>query len=525
MQELNDYRLNIKRLNQYSSLLINSLSSIWIKSDQMNQSLNNLIYKLKVIKSCIEPIHLTLISFNTTAKLMENKLASSLANTSGYYYKINYLNSFVDLFKRTIDKNLSLFFLKQYYNCLDYDSIADESKLIRKKINIDYLNSNITILTILSNLVTFQSVDINLFDLFHGAKSSTFNTNLHLVNLNLAKYSLDLNENFNSKRYLGHLISRNFLSICLNLISKLTDYLKFYSKSNQLLQTTISSTFSTQTLDLEQLNLIIALTEPTIHLIRALLCKIIKIRNENFTDLTPLTILFRFNGIFSFCCQKSLNNLETKLQKTTLIKSNRLLLNDLTNRFSSINRNLTDIFMAFTQPVLTLDTRSAVKTSLFTSLYRELAKYTVEKPFNFYYGLKLFSDLLPLPLPIPIKTTEEVTNREEDIIMLNERRLLSDHLEPLLLNDTLKKKSNLFDLEQDKLAPTLINMLRTLSISSHKSNVNYYLKRICVQLCDLSDKMCSLIVKCLLDYAIELLNKVKNDNCGKNNCSNLIRSE
>jgi len=536
-ETLNDYRLCLKRLNQYSSLLINSLSSIRIKSYQeqttismCNNSLNTLIYKLKVIKSCIEPICITTSSFSLT----DNKIASNLANMSSYYYKISYLNTFIDLFKRTIDKNLSLYFLKQYYNnsTIDHSSSIESDKCTKKKITMDFLNSNITILSLLKNMVTFQSVEINLFDLFHKSKTNgSFNIDLHVTSLNLVKYSLDLNEKFNSKRYLGHLISRNFLLICLNLLSKLSDYLLFYSKSekyqiDEANTHTPKSGFTTLSLDLEQFNMIISLVDPTIHLIRTILCKIIKIRNENFTDMSPLPILFRFNAAFNYCLQTSLILLKKEFKQTTvhnktpLFKANLILLKYLNNQFDQINKNIIDIFMSFTQPILAVQDRPTMKTSLFTCLYRELARFTVEKPFNFYYGLKLFSELLPLPLPIPINIIASVsidqhhTGREEDTIMLQERRLLSEHLEFLFEKEKLKK-TKLFDTDvsnQEKYAPTFISMIKALIMCSNKSRVNKLLKRVCIQVSDLSDKMCSLLLECLFDHAIYLLAKIKDEN-------------
>ncbi len=539
---LNDYCLCLKRLNQYVCLFLNSLSSIRIKSQSetnlpaMNSNtITNLIYKLKIIKSCIEPIILTRSSTNLTnqkASFTENnKLATSLANMSGYYFKINYLNSFIDLFRRTIDKNLNLYFLKQYHTYLIGADTSSDTGLNRRKITNEFLNSNITILNILKNLCIFKSIEINLFDLFQKSKPnsfSLFNTDLHVASLKLAKYSLDLNEQFNSKRYLGHLISRNFLIICLNFLNKLSDYLLYYAKPS-INGNSVSSAFSTQSLDLEQFNMIISLVDPVVHLIKTILSKLIRIRGESFTDTSALPILFRFSGIFNFCIQQSLSLLKKEFgsdqksssaRKISLLKSNRLLFNQLISSYDLINKNLINTFVAFTQPILSIQDRSALKSSLFTCLYRELAKYTIEKPFNFFHGLKLLSELLPLPLPIPLENqpTEGIT-KDEDSIMLNERRVLSDHLEPLFKREKLKK-FKIFDLDNEKYAPTLIGLIKTLSISSNKTKVNSLLKRVCLQISDLSDKMCTHLLKCLLEYAMDLLARLKDDNYENDDDSN-----
>jgi len=55
-------------------------------------------------------------------------------------------------------------------------------------------------------------------------------------------------------------------------------------------------------------------------------------------------------------------------------------------------------------------------------------------------------------------------------------------------------------------------MIRILCLTSTKTKLNSLFKRICVQLADVSDVVCSHLLRTLLDYAIELFDRIKFDN-------------
>ena len=144
-------------------------------------------------------------------------------------------------------------------------------------------------------------------------------------------------------------------------------------------------------------------------------------------------------------------------------------------------------------------------------MYAHLLSHTLERPFNFNYGLSLFSQLLPLPLPIPMpcqinanhhqnNNLQNTNNtRTEEMQILKERRFLSDHLEPLFITSGTgnAEKQHIF-----------VTFIRVLCLTSAKSAANGLLKRIFVQLSDLSENVCASLIRCLLDYAIELFNEL-----------------
>lgn len=139
------------------------------------------------------------------------------------------------------------------------------------------------------------------------------------------KYSFDSPVNFKAKRYLGHLISRNFIHTGLNFINKLTDYLLFYSDMTE-------STFSSQNLNETQINLILSIVEPCINIVRVMLKSLIK--NQKFEDITPLSKLFKFYGVFSYCSNASLEN----VSHNYLVK----------RRIDSLNKKIVDICISYT---------------------------------------------------------------------------------------------------------------------------------------------------------------------------------
>ena len=504
---LADYGFNLKRLNQYCSLLINSLSPVRVKSfGKPSNTLSDLIFKLKTVKAFMEPY--SIILSQTKPELNNQQvIANNMANMSSFYVQLNSLNGLIDLFKKSLDKNLNLFFLKQYYLGLD-------RAFTRHKITIDYLNSSITILNIVYNLVDWRPSDeLNNLKWLKVVKWRRLNSDspeFLSASLSLLKYSFDSSQQFKAKRFLGHLISRNFMQSCLNLLNKLNDYLIFYSKPNKLLNqasnptgSDLFSAFSTRSLKPEQVSLLIELVEPCVKLIEILMKTLINLRRPHFTDLTALSVLFRFYAVFNYCVQYSLSNSQT----TT----------SLNERADLFNKTLLDIFVGFTQTSNPELNRTLIKTSLFTSFYRELVRFTIERPFNFVYGLNLLSELLPLPLPIPVPGVQDLSiSSNEEFRMLAERKVLSDHLEPLFMRDKLKKSNLMFDesgsaTNVEKTTPVFINLIRALSVTSAKSKCRVLMKRVCVQLCDLSESMCSLLIRCLLDYGIELLAVLKED--------------
>lgn len=300
-----DVNQNLRRLAQYSSLLINSLTTLRIKSSatKSEDTLGQLIYKLKSIKSFIEP-------FTVMSDLKANETVRSLAMSSSFYCQLSFLNQAIDFFKKTYDKNLNLFFLKQYY--LSYLTISNSQNLamITPKITSDYLNPTITVLNLFNNIIQDMS----------PLATSDLTTNL-------VKYALNADVHFRAKRLLGHLIGRNVHGMCLGLLDKLSDYLLFYSDSTE------KSAFSTRCLSNQQIELLVNVIEPGIRLIRTILKSLM--RTHKFKDTSALGILFRFSGAFDHCVRFSLKKAQPQLGR-------------LQERANAVHKLLLEIFILFT---------------------------------------------------------------------------------------------------------------------------------------------------------------------------------
>ena len=159
------------------------------------------------------------------------------------------------------------------------------------------------------------------------------------------------------------------------------------------------------------------------------------------------------------------------------------------------------------------NTKSLIKSTTYTGFYRELAQYTVEMPFNFLYGLNLLTNFLPSPLPILLDSKINFCYKTRQTTILSERKLLSDHLTSLFLNEKLNS-IDLF-IEPKGVNGThsaFVSMIRILSLTSTKTKMNSLFKRICMQLADVSDIVCSHLLRTFLDYAIELFDRIKFDN-------------
>jgi hypothetical protein len=235
------------------------------------------------------------------------------------------------------------------------------------------------------------------------------------------------------------------------------------------------------------LTILINFCEPIVHIIRLLLGNSIKYRDKQYKNITLLSHLFEFYNNFYYFIYKNDTFNDTNRNKIIV---------------DSINSQIIECLLTYTQPFIARPNYKHIINSLFTSMYRELGRHITAAPFNTIPGLELLKQLLPLPLPIPllpsIKSVNSINSRDEEE-MLNERKLTSFHLEPLF---EMKCDNN-------KGEATLAHTIRLLCLSKSNSQVNLKLKCICVQLSDLSMRISSLIFKVLFDYAIELFTQLK----------------
>ncbi|XP_055639184.1 protein virilizer [Toxorhynchites rutilus septentrionalis] len=145
-----------------------------------------------------------------------------------------------------------------------------------------------------------------------------------------------------------------------------------------------------------------------------------------------------------------------------------------------IQKDIIKILLTFTQPTPTdgLDTNNIHK-SLWTQMVGELVKFILYGPNYFIPGLLVFSELLPLPLPVQCR--HELTPVEISKL-INERQLWSAHLHPQ--------------------SPAITEMIQTICPSSYTPLLVIF-SRVCLQLSDLAPNMTLLISKAITDLIVQ----------------------
>ncbi|XP_037044701.1 protein virilizer isoform X2 [Bradysia coprophila] len=196
---------------------------------------------------------------------------------------------------------------------------------------------------------------------------------------------------------------------------------------------------------------------PAVQVLRKMLTYVIQSRNTQYKDLTVIEHLLKTFNLMHFVQPHSGTYYQAKTIQDEIIK----------------------ILLAYTQPtpVEGLDTESVHK-SIWTQMIGELTKHILSGPHTFISGLLVFSELLPLPLPVLTKSS---LSEAEVTRLITERQLWSAHLHP---------KSAI-----------LTEMIQTICTSSYPELLNI-LRRVCVQLADLAPNMSLLVSKAILDLLL-----------------------
>ncbi|XP_055539648.1 protein virilizer [Wyeomyia smithii] len=197
---------------------------------------------------------------------------------------------------------------------------------------------------------------------------------------------------------------------------------------------------------------------PLVQILRKLMTYLVECRNTEFKDLTVIEPLLRTYA----------------LMQSVPISAPAI------NEAREIQKDIIRILLIFTQPTPTdgLDTNNIHK-SLWTLMIGELIKFILYGPNYFIPGLLVFSELLPLPLPIQCRqelTTIEVSK------LVNERQLWSAHLHPQ--------------------SPAITEMIQTICPSSYTPLLVIF-SRVCLQLSDLAPNMTLLISKAITDLILQ----------------------
>lgn len=189
---------------------------------------------------------------------------------------------------------------------------------------------------------------------------------------------------------------------------------------------------------------------PCLRLLDEMLARVVRCRGPRFRDLTAAPVLLRSYGITKTFPVGSVGF-------RTAAKASEAAVRAL---------------LAYAQPIAD-DAKDgdSIRRGPWTSLCSEVISYTMTAPYTFVPGLLVFSELLPLPLPMQTKTTP--TEREL-ADAANERRLWSAHLHALS-ND-------------------LTDMIQIICMSTYRPVV-HMLRRVCVQVADLAPNTAATVAK------------------------------
>ncbi|KAG5885200.1 hypothetical protein JTB14_012224 [Gonioctena quinquepunctata] len=205
---------------------------------------------------------------------------------------------------------------------------------------------------------------------------------------------------------------------------------------------------------------LLQLISPAILLLKQMLAYVIQCQNTNFKDLTTISIFLQTHNLLS--------SYPTSCSAFGLAQE--------------INANIIDVLLVYTQPVSEqMNEKDSLTKSLWTQMCGEVFKFVVSSPHTFVSGLLIFSELLPLPLPV--QTVDELT-ADEITWVINLRKLWSAHLHP---HSTI-----------------IQDMVNKLCISTQPQLLNL-LRRICVQISDLSANSALMIARGVLDNVYDAL--------------------
>lgn len=205
---------------------------------------------------------------------------------------------------------------------------------------------------------------------------------------------------------------------------------------------------------------ILNVIDPSISLLKQMLAYVIQCQNVNFKDLTTIPVFLQtYNLLNSFPSTASGYYL-AQIVKAKIIEA----------------------LLVYTQPVSEeVNEKDSLNKTLWTQMCGELIKYTTSLPYNFISGLLIFSELLPLLLPVQ---TRDDLSKEEISWIINLRKLWSAHLHP---HSTIIQE-----------------MVNRLCISTQPQLLNL-LRRICVQISDLAANSATMIARGILDNVYDAL--------------------
>lgn len=189
---------------------------------------------------------------------------------------------------------------------------------------------------------------------------------------------------------------------------------------------------------------------PCLYLLDEMLARVVRCRGPRFRDMTAAPVLLKTYGITKAYPVGSVGYRTAAKAAEAAVRA----------------------LLAYAQPIADdANDGDSIRRGPWTSLCSEVINYTMTAPYTFVPGLLMFSELLPLPLPMQAKVAP--TERELADAS-NERRLWSAHLHALS-ND-------------------LTDMIQIICMSTYRPVV-HMLRRVCVQIADLAPNTAATVAR------------------------------
>lgn len=328
----------------------------------------------------------------------------------------------------------------QIQNVFSYDNISSLLDVIKR--NMEFITTFsgdlIMALRIIRYLATPDvstfNCDSDFADTFGDASAT------QKFKINQDQHQVELKYKF----VILQLYSADGAALCVQILEKLT---AFYSQPS----------LHTSTLSAQQGQQLVQIVLPTIEILRKMLTYVIDCRNTEFKDLTAIEPLLKTYTLVSYIPAQSIAGDDAQ----------------------RIQKEITQILMAYTQPTSTdgVDTETVHK-SLWSQVIGELCKYIMIGPYTILPGLTIFSQLLPVPLPVLTKHSLTLAQQNR---LITERQLWSAYLHPQSIE--------------------LSEMIQSLCISSYAPLIDS-LSRVLGQLADLAPNMALLVTKAVADLLL-----------------------
>lgn len=340
-----------------------------------------------------------------------------------------------------------ILFLKplESVNIFSHDNIGSLADIIRR--NLEFITTFPGDLLTALRVARFLAIpDTRAFDSgsdFADIFGDATAINVAASNKNQAKFEqhqVELKYKFAVLQF----YSADGIATCVSIMDKLTSFFAQPAVHSAAL-TTSQGVFAMQ------------LLLPTVEILRKMLTYVIESRNTEFRDVTAIEPMLRTYTFLNYVPSQALAADDAQQIQAEIVKT----------------------LMAYTLPTPAggVDTESVHK-SLWTQMIAEVLKYIVSGPCTFVPGLKLLSQLLPIPLPM---LTKRALTVNEQARIVTERQMWSAHLHPKSVE--------------------IAEMIQSLCVSSYPPLLDL-LAHVIAQLADLAPNMALLTTKAVVDFTL-----------------------